>query len=253
MAQAQHHLFLASALAVKAGHAVNPDFRIGMMAAYIPSYPMTCSPEDVLEAMRFRHNIMSYMDVQCRGSYPGFKKKEFARKGIVLETREKDNVILKEGTVDFIGFSYYMSGVSTVKKDAEKTAGNQTFTFKNPYLPVSGWGWAVDPTGLRISLNEIYDTYHLPLMIVENGLGAEDKIESDGTIRDTYRIEYLREHIKALKDAVEIDGVDVIGYMAWGCIDLVSAGTGEMKKRYGMAGSFYAGQCTYRRGKGTGT
>lgn len=234
VAQAQHHLFLASALAVQAGHTVNPDFKIGMMAAYIPSYPMTCSPEDVYEAIKFRHNIMAYMDVQCRGRYPEYKKKEFERKGIILKTEQNDDNILSEGTVDFIGFSYYMSGVSTVKKDAERTAGNQTFTFKNPYLPVSDWGWAVDPLGLRISLNEIYDSYQLPLMIVENGFGAEDTIEADGRIRDEYRIEYLRGHIKAMKDAVEIDGVDVIGYMAWGCIDLVSAGTGEMKKRYGM-------------------
>lgn len=141
---------------------------------------------------------------------------------------------LKEGTVDYIGFSYYMTGVSSAGRELDETDGNMTKVVSNPYLKKSDWGWQIDPTGLRIALNNLYDRYQIPVFIVENGLGAYDKLEEDGRIHDTYRIEYLREHIKALKDAVEIDGVDLLGYTPWGCIDLVSAGTGQMSKRYGF-------------------
>ena len=146
----------------------------------------------------------------------------------------EDAGILRNGTVDYIGFSYYMSTVSTTDKNAEMTGGNQIMAYRNPYLKQSEWGWAVDPLGLRISLNQIYDRYRLPMFIVENGFGAVDTIEPDGTINDDYRIDYFRQHIQAMKDAVLIDGVDLMGYLPWGCIDLVSAGTGEMKKRYGF-------------------
>ena len=142
--------------------------------------------------------------------------------------------IIQKGTVDFIGFSYYMSTVSTTDPDAEQTEGNQFMAFKNPYLKTSDWGWTVDPLGLRIVLSQIYDRYHVPLFIVENGLGANDEIETDGSVIDDYRIAYLRDHIMAMKQAVELDGVEVMGYTPWGCIDIVSAGTGEMKKRYGF-------------------
>lgn len=233
-AQACHHLFVASAKAVKMGHGINPDFKIGMMIAYVPSYPMTCKPEDVWESIKFNHEREFFMDVQCKGYYSEYRLKEYERNGIVVAKEPGDDQLIREGTVDYIGFSYYMSTVSTTDKNAERTGGNQAMAYKNPYLEVSEWGWAIDPLGLRISLNQIYDRYHLPMFIVENGFGAVDKIEEDGSINDDYRIDYFRRHIAAMKDAVEIDGVDLMGYTPWGCIDLVSAGTGEMKKRYGF-------------------
>lgn len=233
-AQAHHHIFVASAKAVRLGHEINPDFKIGMMVSYIPSYPMSCRPEDVWEAIEFNHEKEFFMDVQCRGEYPNYRLKMYERLGVEVKTQPEDEAILKAGTVDYVGFSYYMSTVSTADKNAEMTGGNQVMAYRNPYLKESQWGWAIDPLGLRISLNQIYDRYHLPMFIVENGFGAVDTIEKDGSIQDDYRIDYFREHIKAMKDAVLIDGVDLIGYTPWGCIDVVSSGTGEMKKRYGF-------------------
>ena len=174
------------------------------------------------------------MDVQRKGYYPEYKRKEFEREHIVIKTEDKDPETIQGGTVDFIGFSYYMSTVSSTDPDVERTEGNQFLGCKNPYLTTSDWGWTVDPLGLRIALNQIYDQYHLPMFVVENGLGAPDQVEEDGSVHDSYREEYLRNHIKAMKDAVELDGVDLMGYTPWGCIDIVSAGTGEMKKRYGF-------------------
>lgn len=233
--QAAHHLFVASAKAVELGHSINKDFNIGMMIAYIPSYPLTCKPEDVLEALNFNREQEFYMDVQVKGKYPKHKLKEFEREGIVIEKELGDDEIIAKGVVDYIGFSYYMSTVSTANPDEVKyVGGNQLPAVKNPYLNESDWGWTVDPLGLRISLCELTDRYDIPLFIVENGFGAVDKLNEDYTINDEYRIDYFKEHIKAMKDAVEIDGVDLIGYTPWGCIDLVSAGTGEMSKRYGF-------------------
>jgi 6-phospho-beta-glucosidase len=233
-AQAHHHLFVASARAVRLGHEINPDFKIGMMVSYIPSYPMTCRPEDVWESIEFNHEKEFFMDVQCRGEYPAYRLKMYERMGIEVRMQPEDAQILKAGTVDYVGFSYYMSTVSTADKNAEMTGGNQIMAYRNPYLKESQWGWAIDPLGLRISLNQIYDRYRLPMFIVENGFGAVDTIEDDGSIIDDYRIDYFRAHIQAMKDAVLIDGVDLIGYTPWGCIDVVSSGTGEMKKRYGF-------------------
>ena len=232
--QAHHHIFVASAKAVAAGHQINPDFKIGMMAAVIPSYPMTCRPEDVMESIQFNRNREFYMDVQVKGYYPAYKQKELERMNVPVSMEEEDLDIIRKGTVDFIGFSYYMSTVSTTDPDAPKTEGNQFMAYKNPHLPTSDWGWTVDPMGLRIAMSQIYDRYHVPLFIVENGLGAADTIEEDGSILDDYRITYLKEHIEAMKQAVELDGVELMGYTPWGCIDIVSAGTGEMKKRYGF-------------------
>ena len=168
-----------------------------------------------------------------KGKYR-YKWKEFERTGVQIHMEDSDLEILRRGTVDFIGFSYYMSTVSTTNPEAEQTEGNQFMAFKNPYLETSDWGWTVDPMGLRIALCQIYDRYHLPLFIVENGLGAADKIGPDGTIQDDYRIGYIKAHVEAMKQAVEYDGVELMGYTPWGCIDIVSAGTGEMKKRYGF-------------------
>ncbi|MFS7260157.1 glycoside hydrolase family 1 protein [Carnobacterium divergens] len=233
--QAAHHLFVASAKAVQLGHQINPDFQIGMMVAYIPSYPMSCRPEDVMESVQFNREQEFYIDVQVKGYYPAHKLKQFEREGVVIKKEAGDDELIKEGTVDYIGFSYYMSTVSSANPDKVKfVGGNQMPAVKNPYLEESDWGWGVDPLGLRISLSNLYDRYNIPLFVVENGFGAVDMVESDGSIVDDYRIDYFKKHVAAMKDAIELDGVDLIGYTPWGCIDLVSAGTGEMKKRYGF-------------------
>lgn len=232
--QALHHIFVASAKAVILGHETNPDNQIGMMIACTPSYPMTCNPDDVLEALNFNRNREFFMDVQVKGYYPEYKIHSFKEMNIEIQMEENDLDIISKGTVDYIGLSYYMSTVSSTDPNAERTEGNQFLAYKNPYLKTSDWGWTIDPLGLRIALCQIYDRYRVPIFIVENGFGAEDKLEADGSIDDDYRIDYLRQHIKAMRDAVEIDGVDLIGYTPWGCIDIVSAGTGEMKKRYGF-------------------
>ena len=232
--QAHHHIFVASAKVVTLAHEIDSNNKIGMMVAYTPSYPMTCKPEDVMEAIEFNRQKEFYMDVQVCGYYPEYQLKKFEREHITITMEKEDLDIIKNGTVDFIGFSYYMSTVSSTDPNAKKTEGNQFVACKNPYLKTSDWGWTVDPLGLRIALNQIYDRYHKPMFIVENGLGAPDIIEQDGSIQDDYRIQYLKDHIQAMKDAIEFDGVDLIGYTPWGCIDIVSAGTGEMKKRYGF-------------------
>lgn len=233
--QGLHHQFIASAKAVKLGHEINPDFKIGCMIAYEALYPYTCNPEDVFLAQN-TEEISNYLcgDVHVRGEYPHFATRYFKENNIEIRMESGDEEILKEGTVDFYTFSYYMSNCTSAHpEDAEKIGGNMSLGLKNPYLKASDWGWQVDPIGLRTVLNKLYSRYNIPLMVVENGFGAVDKIEEDGSINDDYRIEYLRDHIKEMKEAV-IDGVDLIGYTPWGCIDLVSAGTGEMKKRYGF-------------------
>lgn len=232
--QALHHQFVASAKAVKLGHEINSDFKIGCMIAYMCTYPYTCNPEDVFLAQQ-RDNLNNFLcsDVQVRGAYPGFAKRYFKENNIEINMEENDEKILKEGCVDFYTFSYYMSNCTTVDKEVENTSGNILGGAKNPYLKASDWGWQIDPKGLRWTLNNIYNRYQIPMMVVENGLGAVDKVEEDGSIKDDYRISYLRDHIIEMKEAVE-DGVELIGYTPWGCIDLVSASTGEMKKRYGF-------------------
>ena len=232
--QALHHILVASAKAVQLGHQICSDFKIGMMCCYIPAYPMTCKPEDVYEAIKENRKREFFMDVQCKGYYPSYQIKEFERLGFSIVMDDEDVNILKEGTVDYIGFSYYMSTVATTDPNAQKAEGNQITAYKNPYLETSEWGWAIDPMGLRISLCKLYERYHLPLFVVENGLGAVDILEKDHSIHDPYRMDYLKKHIQAMKDAIEIDGVDLMGYTPWGCIDVVSAGTGEMKKRDGF-------------------
>lgn len=233
--QAVYHLLLGSAKAVALGHSINPDFKIGMMVAAMLFYPQTCNPLDALEEMNLSRDLKDfYMDVQCRGYYPSYKIKELERNGVVLKKEPGDDELLQKGVVDYIGFSYYNSNVVSGKKEGEEAGGNQMGGLKNPYLEVSEWNWPIDPVGLRLVLNRLYDKYQLPLMIVENGLGTADRIEEDGSVQDDYRIDYLRRHIIEMKKAVEEDGVDLWGYTSWGCIDLVSAGTGQMKKRYGF-------------------
>ena len=232
--QAAHHQLVASAKAVKLGRKINPDFKIGMMMLYPTFYAETCKPEDQLMAMKAIDSHYYFSDVQIRGYYSSKALRFLTAKGITLQTDPGDDEALKEGKVDFIGLSYYNSNVATTRPDAAFTGGNMLNAVKNPYLAESAWGWAIDPIGMRIALNNLYDRYQIPLFVVENGLGAEDIVEPDGSIHDDYRIDYLRRHIQALKAAVFEDGVDCIGYTPWGCIDLVSASTGEMQKRYGF-------------------
>ena len=196
-------------------------------------YPYTCKPEDVWEARKSDRENYFFIDVQARGKYPNYVLKELERKGIKIEIQPGDEELLQAHTVDFVSFSYYSTRVATSDK-LEETQGNIFASVKNPYLKASEWGWQIDPLGLRTTMNDIYDRYQKPLFIVENGLGAVDTPDENGYVEDDYRIDYLAKHIQAMKDAVEIDGVDLLGYTTWGCIDLVSAGTGEMKKRYGF-------------------
>ncbi|MFJ5762905.1 glycoside hydrolase family 1 protein [Neobacillus sp. NPDC093182] len=233
--QGLHHQFVASALAVKAGHEIIPGSQIGCMLIYAPTYSFDCNPENVMHALQEERLFNNYCgDVQIRGAYPTFANRFFKENGINLEIKEGDLEIIKAGTVDFISFSYYMSRTDKKNKTPEEIGqGNLIGGVKNPFLSASDWGWEIDPTGLRIALNQLYDRYQKPLFIVENGLGAYDTIEEDGSINDDYRIDYLRSHIDAMGEAIA-DGVDLMGYTPWGCIDLVSASTGEMSKRYGF-------------------
>lgn len=233
--QAAHYQLLASAGAVKIGKEVNPEFQFGCMLAAGQVYPNTCNPLDVLESQKKNREHYFFIDVQARGAYPSYSKRLFKEKGISIDITEEDKILLAENTVDYISFSYYSSRLTSADKELMKkaTAGNAFATLKNPYLKESEWGWTIDPVGLRITMNELYDRYQKPLFIVENGLGAFDQMEEDGKIEDTYRIDYLQQHIDQMKEAAE-DGVELLGYLAWGCIDLVSASTGEMSKRYGF-------------------
>lgn len=235
MYQAAHYELVASALAVEAGHAINPDFQIGCMIAMCPVYPLTCNPDDMMMSVSAMHRRYWFTDVHVRGYYPRHLLNYFARKGFNLDITAEDLQILKRGCVDYIGFSYYMSFATKATADNPQLDYDETKSLvKNPYVKASDWGWQIDPVGLRYSLNYFYDLYQLPLFIVENGFGAIDQKESDGSVNDQYRIEYMQNHLREMKKAVVEDGVDLMGYTPWGCIDLVSAGTGEMKKRYGF-------------------
>jgi len=232
--QGLHHQFVASAKAVKLAHQKYPNFLMGNMICFMTMYPNSCNPDDILETqkqMQMRNWFCS--DIQVRGEYPSYAERFFEENNIQIQMEPGDEEILKEGCVDFYTFSYYMSNCVAKNPTGEETSGNLMGGLRNPYLESSEWGWQIDPKGLRYTLNAIYDRYQIPLMVVENGLGAKDKIEEDGSIQDDYRIDYLRKHIEQMKEAVA-DGVDLMGYTPWGCIDLVSASTGEMAKRYGF-------------------
>ena len=232
--QALHHQFVASAKAVKLAHEKYPQFKIGNMNIMATVYPLTCNPDDVVAAQKAMQITNWYCaDVQVRGEYPYYAKRFWEENGISIKMEDGDLALLKEGTVDFFTFSYYMTNCISTDPTKQASAGNIMGGTKNPYLEASDWGWQIDPKGLRYTLNEVYARYGIPVMVVENGLGAYDKKEEDGTIRDDYRIAYLRRHIEQMKEAVK-DGVDLMGYTPWGCIDLVSASTGEMAKRYGF-------------------
>ena len=197
----------------------------------------SCNPEDIMAAEEAMRERFFFPDVHVRGHYPRYALKEFERKGYDIGMKEGDAEILKKGTVDYIGFSYYMSNAvkAGVCNDGEVSVnGSLENSVENPYIKASDWGWPIDPVGLRYTLNNLYNRYELPLFIVENGFGAHDKVEENGEIHDSYRIEYLAKHIEEMKKAVNYDGVELMGYTPWGIIDLVSFTTGEMKKRYGM-------------------
>ncbi|EPS8491926.1 6-phospho-beta-glucosidase [Yersinia enterocolitica] len=231
--QAAHHELLASALATKIAHEVNPENQVGCMLAGGNFYPRTCKPEDVWAALEKDRENLFFIDVQARGAYPAYTKRLFREKGISIATQVGDDDILKH-TVDFVSFSYYASRCASADmNDHNSSAANIVKSLKNPHIQASEWGWGIDPLGLRITMNMMYDRYQKPLFLVENGLGAKDEINPLGEIEDDYRISYLREHIKAMAEAID-DGIPVIGYTSWGCIDLVSASTGEMSKRYGF-------------------
>ena len=233
-----HHELVASAWATKIAHEIDPENKIGCMVAAGDYYPYCSLPEDVWAAKEKDHENLMFIDVQARGYYPGYAVKLFERMGLDLGITEEDRRILRENTVDYVSFSYYSSRCITTQEGVGETTGNAFKGTRNPYLKVSEWGWQIDPLGLRITLNSLYDRYQKPLFIVENGLGAKDELVEDGqgsyTVDDQYRIDYLRAHIQAFKQAVEEDGVELLGYTPWGCIDLVSASTGEMAKRYGF-------------------
>ena len=232
--QSAHHQLVASAMATKLGHSINPDFQIGCMLAAGATYPNTCAPEDVWKSLEADREGYFFIDVQARGYYPSYSKRFFKENNITLEIADGDLEVMKENTVDFISFSYYSSRLTSADpKVNEETEGNVFASLKNPYLKASEWGWQIDPLGLRTTMNQIYDRYQKPLFVVENGLGAKDVVEADGSIIDDYRIAYLREHIREMGEAIA-DGVECLGYTTWGCIDLVSAGSGEMSKRYGF-------------------
>lgn len=234
MYQAVHHQFIASSLATKAAHEIDPENKVGCMLARMENYAATCNPDDVLAALKKDQENLFYTDVQVRGAYPSYMKRFFKENNIQVVFEPGDEAILKQYPVDFMSFSYYMTSITRALPDKNKaTAGNLMLGEANPYLEASDWGWQIDPVGLRITLNKLYDRYQVPLFIVENGLGALDKVEADGSIQDGYRISYLEKHIQQMYEAIE-DGVELMGYTPWGCIDLVSASTSEMSKRYGF-------------------
>lgn len=237
---AAHNMLVAGARAVAIGHQINPAFQIGCMVTFSQGmvYPYSCDPADVHAAWELAERCYFFTDVQCRGYYPSYQLKYYEREGIEVEITDQDRVDLAAGTVDYLGFSYYRSTTASADPAAElvdpTSPMKQILGVKNPKLPVTDWGWAIDPMGLRNSLDVLYDRYQMPLFVVENGFGALDQVERDGSINDDARIAYLRAHIEAMRDAVDEDGVDLMGYTMWGPIDLVSASTGEMRKRYGF-------------------
>lgn len=229
--QAAHHVLLASSLATKIAHEINPGNQIGCMLAGGDFYPETCHPDDVWSALEKDRENLFFIDVQVRGKYPSYSKRLFKEKNIELVMEENDENLLKN-TVDFVSFSYYSSRCASATMNQQSEA-NVVKSLPNPYLEKSDWGWAIDPKGLRITMNRLYDRYQKPLFLVENGLGAKDTVDENGQIEDDYRISYLNDHILAMNEAIH-DGVEVMGYIVWSAIDLVSASTGEMSKRYGF-------------------
>ena len=235
--QAVHHELVASALATKIAHEINPEMKVGCMVLAMPAYPMTSHPLDQLAVRQFENQNYLFSDIHVRGKYPNYIKRYFKDNNIEIQFADGDEELLLNHTVDFISFSYYMSVAQAHNPEAYTSGkGNIMGAITNPYLEASEWGWQIDPVGLRLVLNDFYDRYQLPLFIVENGLGAKDELvegPNGPTVEDDYRIDYLQKHLVQVGEAVK-DGVEVMGYTTWGCIDLVSASTAEMSKRYGF-------------------
>lgn len=231
--QAVHHQFVASAIATKQLHEINPNAKMGCMLARMQVYPETPAPRDVRAAQLADQLNLFFTDVQVRGAYPTYIKRYFNEHHIHIKMADGDQQLLRDYPVDFLSFSYYMTNVVTGDRSRMKSIGNMALGIKNPYLKETPWGWQIDPVGLRITLNELWDRYQVPLFIVENGVGMLDKISADGKVHDPYRIKYLQAHIAQMHEAIE-DGVNLMGYLMWGCIDLISFSTSEMSKRYGF-------------------
>jgi 6-phospho-beta-glucosidase len=235
--QAAMNELIASAYAVREGKKINPNFKIGCMMAYVPFYPHSCNPNDMIASLKINERRYFYSDVHVRGEVPSYTQKYWERNNYNIEISEEEKAVLKEGTVDYIGFSYYMSGTVSTDMTIEGMPNKDfkgTQMVRNPYIGSSDWGWPIDPVGLRYILNTVYQRYNVPLFIVENGFGAYDQLDENNFIKDDYRIDYLSKHIEQMELAIVEDGVDVIGYTPWGIIDIVSFGSGEMEKRYGM-------------------
>lgn len=230
-----HNQMVASARAVKAAHEVDPSIRVGCMIAGCSVYPMTPDPKDVMAAYSYFQDEFCYCgDTMVRGAYPSFAKRIWHGYGFDLEVSEEDRKDLLEGKSDFIAFSYYFSNcVTTHKPEGRSLMRRGMYDVRNPYIGASDWGWQIDPMGFKFLLHLINDRYQVPILDIENGFGAYDKISEDGKIHDDYRIDYHRQHIAAMKEAVE-EGVNLFGYTVWGFLDLVSFGSGQMDKRYGM-------------------
>lgn len=231
--QAIHHQLVASARAVRSCHEIIQDASIGNMLLGALMYPLSCKPEDVFKTIQENRGWQFFGDVQCRGEYPGYMLRYFREKNITLNVTQQDREDLRS-TVDFVSFSYYMTGCVTTDGELNNQArANILDMVPNPHLSSSEWGWQIDPVGLRTLLNELWDRYQKPLFIVENGLGAKDSINDEGEIIDDYRINYLNDHLVQVREAID-DGVEIIGYTSWGPIDLVSASKAELSKRYGF-------------------
>lgn len=228
--QAIHHELVASARATKIAHDIDPENKVGCMIIAVPRYPLTPNPDDAMAALVAAHDDFAFGDVHVRGEYPGYFKRKLRELGVELNITDADREDLKH-TVDFVSFSYYMSVCESATED-KGGEGNLIGGVPNPTLKASEWGWQIDPVGLRYILNEYWDRWQKPLFIVENGLGAKDVLEND-TVEDDYRIAYLNDHLVQVEEAIE-DGVQLLGYTSWGCIDVVSASTAQMSKRYGF-------------------
>ncbi len=248
IANAAFHQFLASALAVQEAHRSYPELKIGMMLAYGPVYAGTPDPDDQLLAQQRMNQTLFYSDVQMLGRYPAYKFAEYQRQGIVLPVQNDDLAVIEANPCDFLSFSCYGSHVVTTHPDGseagEGNGGRQAYMVRNPYLSTNAWGWATDPQCMRITLNTLYNRYHCDLFCVENGIGWNDEL-TDDTVHDDYRIDYMRANISSMKDAAELDGIPLMGYLYWGCVDMVSNGEGEMAKRYGQ---IYVDADNYGRG-----
>lgn len=244
--QAMHHQFVASARATEICHRIIPGSKVGGMITKLTYYPYSCRPEDVLAATKRMRSVYAYSDTQVFGEYPAYLLAEYRNRDLSIRMEPGDLDVMRGNPVDFVAFSYYMSSCEAADTTGlDVTPGNTVLALRNPHLPCSEWGWQTDPTGLRISLIDLYDRYHKPLFIVENGLGAHDELTEDGKVNDGYRIDYLHDHISAAWDAVHEDGVELMGYTTWGCIDLVSESTRQMSKRYGL---IYVDADDYGRG-----